>query len=135
VDSGSNEIRITLFDADDDRFYDRKTNINQRMGWLKVLDNDTNAPVALSFEAKNGEQMTDGDINLGLWSMRMYMEDKESGLATAWSGNQWPPNYSLINPAGHTVHQTVGWTVMTNSPAAMFGSSGEPRRPWTRSRT
>jgi len=112
VDSGSNEIRITLFDADDDRFYDRKTNINQRMGWLKVLDDDTNAPVALSFEAKNGEQMTDGDINLGLWSMRMYMEDKESGLATAWSGNQWPPNYSLINPAGHTVHQTVGWTVM-----------------------
>lgn len=45
VNGGDNEITATIFDTDDDRPSDRGTLSDQRFGYLRVVDDDTNAPL------------------------------------------------------------------------------------------
>jgi autotransporter-associated beta strand protein len=42
--AASNEVKVTIPDSDNDRTNDRSTLASARVGWLKVLDDDTNRP-------------------------------------------------------------------------------------------
>lgn len=44
IDAGSNEIVVTLYDADEDRSNDRLSLTQQRYGWLRVTDDDNSVP-------------------------------------------------------------------------------------------
>ncbi len=55
----SNLISANIVDADDDRASDQKTNVNQRFGFLYVIDDDTNRPVLSGFTGQ-GRQLDTG---------------------------------------------------------------------------
>ncbi len=120
---GDNRVSATLFDADNDRPNDRLSAAGRQFGFIRVADNDTNAPVARDLRLKNGQPLTDGDIRFGLYFMSLYMEDF-SGVNTANSGDYWMPNYSLINPSGKTVHTEVAWTYLDKLPGSNVWAAG-----------
>ncbi|OGV43596.1 MAG: hypothetical protein A2X46_08145 [Lentisphaerae bacterium GWF2_57_35] len=111
IAAGSNEVLSTVFDADDDRAGDRLAISNQLYGYLQMIDDDTNAPIARNLTIKNGVQVYDGDIRFGLWNIGMVLEDY-SEVATTTAGEYTAPNYSLVNSIGQMVHTDIGWTYL-----------------------
>lgn len=124
IDAGSNEVTAILFDQDDDRNGDRMTNLNQRFGFLRVTDDDTNAPTAHDLRINNGRPdpatnyVTDQQIHIGQYPIELQIVDA-SGIATNWSEG-WPPNFSVVNNAGYTGVVERGWDYVTSSDATNF---------------
>jgi len=109
IAAGPMRILATLYDADNDRAGDYLVATNKQYGYLRIIDDDTNAPAASELHIKNGQQMTDSDIRFGLWNINMVLAD-ESEVALSTEGEYFAANYSLINAVGAMVHTAVGWT-------------------------
>ncbi|OGV43664.1 MAG: hypothetical protein A2X46_08275 [Lentisphaerae bacterium GWF2_57_35] len=108
IAAGSNQVLATVFDADDDRAGDRLAISDQQYGYLKIVDDDTNAPLARDLQLKNHEQIYDGDIRFGLWNISMIVEDYSEVSMNSLDG-YFAPNYSLVNSGGQTVQTQIGW--------------------------
>ncbi|OQA29014.1 MAG: hypothetical protein BWY59_00583 [Verrucomicrobia bacterium ADurb.Bin345] len=113
IAAGSNEVTATIFDADDDRANDRLSLPGQRFGFLRVVDNDTQVPIASNLlvngELANETTLTDQQLRVGNWQIAFTFYDA-SGIATQNVGDYWEPNFSLISPSGVTTHQQYGFT-------------------------
>jgi hypothetical protein len=109
---GSNEVTASMFDTDDDRPNDRQSLLDQRFGFLRVVDNDVAAPVAYDLKVNgtnaNEAIITDQNLLSGDWKIELTVYD-ESGIATENWGDYWAPNYSLISPSGVTTLYQYGW--------------------------
>ncbi len=119
IDAGSNEIRGTLFDADNDRVGDQLANVSQRFGFLKVVDDDVTPPLATGLclyainTLANTTNLTDGLMRNGQWYIGMFINDP-SHVSTTNQGDWWGLNYSLINPAGVTCSANYGFDRIFN---------------------
>jgi len=104
-EGGTNIITANLFDTDDDRPYDGQENTNQQYGFLHVIDDDTNGPVAQQLDinwsqANATNFITDGEIRVGNYGIKITFED-ESGIMSDHEKG-WLPNFDLLAPGGIT---------------------------------
>ncbi len=118
IDNGSNLVSANLYEMDFDRSNDWFSVANQRFGFLKVVDDDTNAPYASDLLIKdayaNVTNLTDQEVGVGNWSIRVWMYD-DSLIPTNQTGDWWKPNYSFVNPAGVTGLASFGFESQTTS--------------------
>jgi autotransporter-associated beta strand protein len=123
IAAGPMKIQATLHDRDLDRANDYLTAADKQYGYLQVVDDDTNAPVASNLRIKNGVQVTDGDIRFGLWNISMMLQDY-SEVALSTEGEYFAANYSLINPEGTMVQTDIGWTYADQAGESNFWTVG-----------
>ncbi len=117
----TNLITLTMFDTDDDRDGDRMTNANHQYGYLYVIDDDTNGPTASNFKVKDippsaTNFVTDGELYVGNWQINIQFHDL-SGISTSTVGENWRPNYSVVNPSGDVILANYGFTFVTSTNA------------------
>ncbi|HBA84494.1 MAG TPA: hypothetical protein DCZ95_10410 [Verrucomicrobia bacterium] len=112
IAAGSNRVTARLIDDDDDRASDQAFQAGSLYGCLRVIDDDTNAPIARDLMLKGGETITDGDLRFGLWAISLTLEDY-SGIPMSTNGNYLAPSYSLVNSSGDVVQADIKWNVST----------------------
>ncbi len=159
INEGSNLVSATVYDADNDRPDDRMSVPSQPFGWIRVRDNDTNAPVLgvsgvtnllrnPGFEEEGSDIYTawgweydNPDVNAGGWgnTLRATWLPTHGGSAFGtipgrWDADDWP---ELQNENGGWWQQASNrWAAGTVSEAGAWvwnddGSGDNPDQVWT----
>jgi hypothetical protein len=117
---GDYTFRWSAQDSDNDRTndtlgYTDATNMGYGPHMFTVQDDQPGGPTGVDLwcngfdkEWTNGV-VRDQQIRNGQWLMSFRLVDP-SGVATSGIGDDWAPNYSLLNAAGVTVHQNFGFS-------------------------
>jgi len=123
---GDYSFQWTAQDSDNDRTNDTlglidATNMGYGPHVFNVQDDNPGSPTGIELWVngidKDATNVTDQQIRNGQWYFEMRIIDS-SGVATSGVGDEWVPNYSLVNVAGTTVQQNYAWTSLTPADSA-----------------
>ena len=123
--AGTSTVTATVPNNDNDRVGDREFLQNQQFGFIKIIDEDPQGPIAYDLQIKNAlatvTNVTDKDILIGNWKIQLTFADKK-GISTNSSGWWWGPNFCIIN--------SIGATVLQNYAFQSFSVSGTNTYAW-----
>jgi len=118
---GAWSFRWSGQDADNDRTndtiaIDNSTNVTGNGYQFIVVDDQPGSPTGVNLWVNGGDKETtnvsDQQIRNGQWAMAMRLIDPQ-GVATSGIGNEWAPNYRMLNNAGTVVHSNYQFTTLT----------------------